>query len=101
MRVVLFIMSILLISGCAPTTIMLDVCKNDIYFDRLEALDQDTIDNRQSRELSTNRFALLYPAEVKLNKVLLENELKCTDLKKVEIEVQERFGLFNKIILRF
>lgn len=100
MKIVLFVL-VILISGCAPTTILLDVCKNDIYFDRLEALDQDTIDNRQNSEISTNRFALLYPAEVKLNKVLLENELKCTDLKKVEIEVQERFGLFNKIILRF
>lgn len=101
MKKYLILLSGIFLFGCAPTTIMLDGCKNNIYLERLKVEDEETIDYRKSREFSTERFSLLYPTEVKLNKVLLENKLKCTDLEKVEIEVQERFGLFNKIILRF
>lgn len=100
-KIFIYIFFILVFSSCAPTSIVLNNCKNNIYLDAVKIEDVDKIDQRPSQEISTEFFALFYPREVQLNKVILENKLKCTDLEKVEIEVQEKFGLFNKIILRF
>lgn len=100
-KVNFYLFVIFICSGCTSTSVVLDGCKNDIFLDRLEILDQETIEKNSYQQVSVNHLTLFYPRVVKLNKVILENELKCSDLKKVELEIEERFGLFNKIILRF
>ncbi len=101
MNYVVLVFSTLILCGCSATRISMDRCKNDIYFDQLQANDLDKIDKRTNRQVSAEYFSFLYPRSVKLNKLILENGIKCDDLKKVEIEIKESFGLFNKIILRF
>lgn len=100
-NVILFFLVFCLITSCAPIRVKLDGCRNLIYLDQVSKEDEMSIDQRSFNEVSVENLTIFSPSQIQLNKLLLEKKQKCSDLKKVEIEIQERFGLFNKIILRF
>lgn len=88
-------------SGCSSVTVQLNKCRNEVKFAEVSKEDSGLIEDFNFSELTTYRTTFFSHREVELSKLLDENKRKCSELKKVELEIEENFGLFNKIILRF
>lgn len=88
-------------AGCSSVTLQLNKCRNEVKFSEVYKEDSGLIEDLHFSELTTYRTTFFSHREVELSKLLDENKRKCSELKKVELEIEENFGLFNKIILRF
>lgn len=97
----ILIMVFLFTSSCSSTTVQLNKCREQIKFAEIYKEESDLIENYSFEEISTKHSTLFLHRIVELSKLLDENKRKCSELKKVELEIEENFGLFNKIILRF
>lgn len=96
-----FVMVFLFSSACSSVTVQLNKCRNEIKFGEVYKEESDLLEVDFFVELTTYRTTFVSSRTVELSKLLEENKRKCIDLKKVELEIEENFGLFNKIILRF
>ncbi len=100
-HIILIFPILFFLSSCGALVIHSSQCSSDIQLWQVQREDSSIIEVDEFSESKLARSSFIGREDVDLKKEFSKINKNCTEIEKIEVEVEETFGLFNKILLRF
>lgn len=103
MKIVLFLISLLVLSSCGSVTLSPKGCNTSAYWgsssEQTRHLDARTLNIESIKINEDKTYFVPFNKSIEISKVLEENNLACESVASVRVYMESKFIFFKKMIL--